>query len=702
MSTTLRFGALEIHAVQRQVWLAGRGVSLGARAFDVLLALALRHERLVSKNELLDLVWPGQVVEDNNLTVQISALRKALGVDAIATVPGRGYRLALERPEAPVAAAAPVLPGARLQRRLVAVVQASIAGWNKLLARQALAAVAAWKALRAELIEPSLREFGGRPEELTPERMRVEFVSVVDAAQWALQLQAQLGQRPPGDAAPRLHLRIAIVVDDAIVDDGKLLGMGMRELDELHTLAQHDEVLVSDPVRNFLADRLAAVLLPVDPGARQGRGSGQALWLLRPEPTPLSGGDPAGSVGAAGAPGVAPRRLPTIAVLPLKNLGAETDAYLATGLTEQVITFLSLNKSLAVIAHASTLAFDQGTGDSQRAASSLGADYVLAGSLRRQQKQLQIQVSLHHAPSHGTVLEQPFVGDLGDVLGFQEQLAADIAAAIDPQVLVTETRQLMRRPTDSATAYDCLLRGTALLHDFAHPDAGAAATHLRQALVLDPGYAQAHAQLAWWHNLRIGEGRSAQVEVDRLAAIEHAQRAVELDPLDATVLAIAGHVQAFLAKQFTQAMALFDQAIAINPSSAVAWARSATTLAYMGQGEQSLARVQQALRLSPQDPNRFAFLTTRGSAALVLERYDEAVAWLAQSRRLNPGYRAAQRLLVAALQLSGDAEQARALAEEFMAVEPDFSVAEFGRWYPLQEPHLGRVLEALAAAGMAR
>ncbi len=89
-SATLQLEALEIHAAQRQVWLAGRSIALGARAFDVLLALAGRRDRLVSKNELLDLVWPGQVVEENNLTVQISTLRKALGSEAITTVTGRG------------------------------------------------------------------------------------------------------------------------------------------------------------------------------------------------------------------------------------------------------------------------------------------------------------------------------------------------------------------------------------------------------------------------------------------------------------------------------------------------------------------------------------------------------------------------------------------------------------------------------------
>ena len=70
----------------------GQPTSLGARAFDVLQALIERRERLVTKNELLDLVWPGVVVEENNLQVQISTLRKVLGPQSIATVPGRGYR----------------------------------------------------------------------------------------------------------------------------------------------------------------------------------------------------------------------------------------------------------------------------------------------------------------------------------------------------------------------------------------------------------------------------------------------------------------------------------------------------------------------------------------------------------------------------------------------------------------------------------
>lgn len=88
-------GEIEVRGRERRVLVGGRPATLGARAFDLLMALIAHRDRVVSKAELMALVWPGVIVEENNLTVQISALRKALGSAAIATVAGRGYRFAL-------------------------------------------------------------------------------------------------------------------------------------------------------------------------------------------------------------------------------------------------------------------------------------------------------------------------------------------------------------------------------------------------------------------------------------------------------------------------------------------------------------------------------------------------------------------------------------------------------------------------------
>ena len=115
-TSEFRFGAAQLDVAQRQLRIDGQPAKLGARAFDVLLALIERRDRAVSKNELFELVWPGLVVEDNNLPVHISMLRKLLGPQAIATIPGRGYRFTLslddshsastEDPSAPAVAAA--------------------------------------------------------------------------------------------------------------------------------------------------------------------------------------------------------------------------------------------------------------------------------------------------------------------------------------------------------------------------------------------------------------------------------------------------------------------------------------------------------------------------------------------------------------------------------------------------------------------
>ncbi len=88
----LRFGSCVVRPAKRELLVDGMPGKLGARAFDLLLTLVQHRDRMIGKHELLELVWPGMIVEENNLQVHISTLRKLLGAEAIATIPGRGYR----------------------------------------------------------------------------------------------------------------------------------------------------------------------------------------------------------------------------------------------------------------------------------------------------------------------------------------------------------------------------------------------------------------------------------------------------------------------------------------------------------------------------------------------------------------------------------------------------------------------------------
>ena len=107
-----RFDNIELRPSTRQLLIEGQPANLGSRAFDVLSALIAHRERMLSKNELLEMVWPNLVVEENNLQVHVSALRKLLGPKAIVTIPGRGYLFAAPLAAMPALATAAASLGA--------------------------------------------------------------------------------------------------------------------------------------------------------------------------------------------------------------------------------------------------------------------------------------------------------------------------------------------------------------------------------------------------------------------------------------------------------------------------------------------------------------------------------------------------------------------------------------------------------------
>jgi DNA-binding winged helix-turn-helix (wHTH) protein len=120
-----RFGRFELQPDERRLLATGAPVAVGPRAFDLLVVLVERGGHLVTKDELLERVWPKVIVEENTLQAQISSLRKILGPDAIATISGRGYRFALELT---YAGAKPAVPKHNLPQQLTSFIVTELAG----------------------------------------------------------------------------------------------------------------------------------------------------------------------------------------------------------------------------------------------------------------------------------------------------------------------------------------------------------------------------------------------------------------------------------------------------------------------------------------------------------------------------------------------------------------------------------------------
>jgi DNA-binding winged helix-turn-helix (wHTH) protein len=371
VTTNLRFAQFEVRTAERSLLSDGSVCPIGSRAFDVLLALLERRDRVVSKNELLDIAWPGLVVEENNLSVQISTVRKVLGAGAIATVTGRGYRFTLPcetgTPSSTVAFHAP------MERRIVAIACAEVVEWRALLDSDSESAVRAWQNTRANLIESQIAHFRGQPIEITAERLLIRFDSAVDAIGWGLDLQERLEHARRNEASPPLHMRVGVVVEDAIFDGAKLVGDVVQLAERLQRMGGQDDVVVTDVVRDFANNRLPVTFHSL--GEQEPSSFGRSVQVHRVVPKARH------SAYKVASPSLMWGQVPTIAVLPFDSDGTDKDTYFGDGITEEIITGLSLNRSLLVIARDSALQF-RGPGASTRAAAQLGVRYVLVGSSR--------------------------------------------------------------------------------------------------------------------------------------------------------------------------------------------------------------------------------------------------------------------------------------------------------------------------------
>ena len=582
-----------------------------------------------------------------------------------------------------------------IRRRLAAIAFADVAGFSRLIALNELETLRRWKILRTEIMAPHMERQGGRVTQTPGDAVLAEFPSVVNAVRWAADVQRTQRSRL-GEADPfALQLRISINVEDVIDDDGILQGDGVNIAARIHQAAEPGQIVVTAAVRDYVLNRLPVVFHDL--------GTPPMKNINRPVRVYAVEWVEGGKSDLIVQPYLQWSSRPTVAVLPLRTIGGtEDDSYFGDGITDEIITGLSRSRGLYVIARSSTLRYrEREKKDLRQIASELDVRYVLDGSVQRQGKRLRINTELTDVAANHPIWAERFEGSTDELFEFQDRITASILGSLEPRVRAVEAARVGDRPTESLDAYHCVLKAMALLYLFTSESYQAAGELLERAIALDPSYAQAYAYLAWWLNFRIGEGWSVNPDADRARALTVSQRAIELDREDAFVLAVGGHVLAFLGRKPREAIDLFDQALAINQNSAFAWGLSALTLSYLGRPDEALERLQNVWRLNPFDPLNFYFWITSGIAEFVAGRYAEAIAWLSKSRRANPRFIACLRMLAASLALSGDEVEAQAVARDLLAIEPSFRVSTFISWYPLQrKDDLARLEAGLLAAGL--
>lgn len=579
------------------------------------------------------------------------------------------------------------------ERRLCVIAFADVVDWTSLVSADDEATMSRWSSLRSEVIGPLAASFRGELIDVLGDAVVLTFGSAVAAVEWAMQLQDRLAAVRAG-SPNALRMRVAISADDCLVDGDRLIANGLNIASRLQALAEADQVLVTKLVAEIVEGKSAYNF--VDLGARFIKNVDRPIHAFAVE-----------SVRPASTPNETNHRhldwatRARIAVLPMRQMGVDGyDAIVGDGLVEEIVAKLSRSRSFLVIARNSTTRYADTSLSMGQISTQLDARYLLCGSIRRMGDLLRISVELIDASMGRLVWAERFDGSVLDVFGFQDRIASGICAALEPKVESAESIRIAGKPAPSLSAYDCVLRGQSQLYQLDDDSFESCRQYFQRALVIDNGYARAHAYMAWWHNLVIGEGRSSHPDVDTASAVHHAALATRLDNQDAFALAVQGHVTGFLERRLPVARTLFDSAILANDSSAFAWGISASTWCFSGDYLEALKRIVTARRLSPFDPLEFWWSAVEGIANFGLGEYSTAVETAQTAVSRHNRFLPAHRVLCSGLAQLGEIKRAQHAAQALLQHDPDFRVDVFCRWYPLPDPALSELRQGLLMAGL--
>ena len=560
----------------------------------------------------------------------------------------------------------------RAERKLAAILVSDVIGFSRLAGADEERILARLRALRSDLIDPTIAIHHGRVVKRTGDGSIVEFRSVVDAVRCGIEVQSAMTERNAGlPADRRIEFRIGIHLGDVVEEpDGDLMGDGVNIAARLEGFCEPGGLCLSGAAYDQVRDRVKETF--VDLGEKVLKN------IARPVRAYGLAGNSAGPVlePSSARPALSLPEKPSIAVLPFQNMSGDPEQdYFADGMVEDITSGLSHIKWLFVIARNSSFVYKGKAVDVRQVGRELGVRYVLEGGVRKSGNRLRVTAQLVEAETGAHLWANRYDGDTEDVFNFQDRITDSVVGIVEPSLQRSEIERARRKRPDNLNAYDLYLR--ALPHTATSmPDGGAIAIKLlEEALAIDPDYVAAHALLAWCHEWRFA--RVGFKESDKVQGLSHARWVIGSSTDDATALATAGFVTILLGGDPEAALNAIDRALASNPSCATALYLAAQVHGFVGHSDQATAYANRALRQSPFDVLVHEAYVALGNAAIHEARYDEAASFYARAVQSSPKTGTYYLMQAMALALAGRLEEARSLVEPGLCREPEFRVS----WY---------------------
>jgi adenylate cyclase len=565
----------------------------------------------------------------------------------------------------------------------------------RLMAANEAAVVNQWRGFVHHATTVVLPDCKGRMVKSLGDGMLVEFDQPTDAVRAALTLHkyfAPLNETLP--ATQRLYLRAGLNATNLYADENDVYGHGVNLAARVADLAAPGETIITASVFDGIVVGMDAEV--------EDRGENYLKHWPEPVRTWAIHSVTAGSsaIRVQVPEGTALDFRPSIAVVPFETRSHAAEQFVIGELiADGVIAQLARSPDLRVISRLSTTAFRGRTSSASEIGRHLEATFVLGGSYVTYGEKVVIMAQLTDNRREEVIWADRLTGDVRDLMETQSELLDALCSACSKALLNDVVQRTLVLPLPQLDSNALLLGGITLMHRSTPRDLQRSHQLLEAVVDRHKRVATPWAWLAKWHIMQVVQGLSGEPAKDFQRAIDTADRALDLEPASSLAMAIKGHALCHLGEDVAGSHRLLQEAMHSNPNDPMAWLYNCVWSQMWGTNEDSVSQAEQALHLSPLDPQKYYFEMMLAASHAAMCHWEDSVRFCRASLQKNRYHLPTIRCLLVAQYELGAVDDAKESLKLLLSMQPNLTLDHYlsaGSQSPLRQ----RVANALSNLGL--
>ena len=589
----------------------------------------------------------------------------------------------------------------RLSGKLALIMHADVAGSTALVQQD--------EQLAHERIQGTFHRLGdtitkyhGHVRELRGDALLAEFERASDAVTAAFAFQSeQVDSNKQLNDRIQPMVRVGIAMGEVIIADDTITGTGVVLAQRLEQMSVPGGVVIQGAAYETIPGRFPFEYEDLGEQALKGFDQPIRAFAVRLQPgKELPVPEVIATPQSAELEGLKVPDKTSIAVLAFDNLSGDPgQEYLSDGISESIITGLSLFSGLFVIARQSSFSYKEKAATVQEIASNLGVQYILEGSVQRSNNRVRVIAQLIDAMTGHHLWAQQYDRQWEDIFALQDDITQHIISNIGsfegPLEKATRAQIKQKAPSD-LRAYDYLLLGRERFFLVTKEGNAKARELFQKSVELEPSYSLGHTWIAWTHLVDRDFGWSDAPVASLNLGLDHAQKAVALDNTEAQAHWVLGMALTNSKNKQKIAIAEFERALSLIPNNADLAASYGWALSYLGRAEEAAESIKKAMRLNPVYPDWY--IQGLMLALYSARSYEEVIA---VSKTINVRHLTTHLVLAGSYAQMGQLDDAEISAANALEENPDFSLRQWSENLSYENPaDLEHYIDGLRKAGL--